>query len=207
MKDIRELLQDADPLRSEGPWPSNRHDSIRQAVLEAASRVDKADNVRSRSRIAVFTGVALMAIAAMLVGVRVSSLLFVSGVQAAVRFEARLAEDRPAPGLQKAKVSGTDRFVYLHEGAIVTNADISDARIVPASKPSRYSIDVEFNASGAEKMRAATEKNIGKHIAILLDGQVVMTPVFRTPIAASARIDGDFTRTQAERIVNGIKVQ
>jgi preprotein translocase subunit SecD len=107
----------------------------------------------------------------------------------------------------KAKVSGSDRFVYLHQDEIVTNADIADARIVPAGNPSRFSVNVEFNASGAEKMRVATDKNIGKHIAILLDGQVVMTPVLRSAIYASAQITGDLTRTQGERIVHGIRVQ
>jgi preprotein translocase subunit SecD len=79
--------------------------------------------------------------------------------------------------------------------------------VMQAGSPPQYSVDVEFNASGAEKMRAATERNIGKRIAILLDGQVVMIPVLRASIATSARIDGDFTRAQAERIVNGIKVR
>lgn len=104
-------------------------------------------------------------------------------------------------------MSGTGRVVYLHGEAIVTNADIADAQVVQGGSPPQYSVNVEFNTSGAKKMRAATEKNIGKHIAILLDGQVVMTPVLRVPIATSARITGGFTRAVAERIVNGIRVR
>jgi preprotein translocase subunit SecD len=155
---------------------------------------------------AVFAIVALAAIAASFLGSRVWS-VFVSELQAAVRFEVRLAEDRPAPGLREAKVSGSGRSVYLHDEVIVTNSDIAVARVVPGHGPSDYSIGVEFNASGAEKMRAATSNHIGKVVAILLDGQVVMAPVLRTPIGASARISGNFTRTQAERIVNGIEIQ
>jgi preprotein translocase subunit SecD len=56
-------------------------------------------------------------------------------------------------------------------------------------------------------MRAATASHIGKPVAILLDGLVVMAPVLRTPIGASARITGSFTRAQAERIVKGIEIQ
>jgi hypothetical protein len=206
MKKIRELLRDADPLRYEPAWPSGQHDFCRQAFLAAASGARAPADVGSRSRMAVFAIVALAAIAASFLGSRVWS-VFVSDLQAAVRFEVRLAEDRPAPGLREAKVSGSDRSVYLHDEVIVTNSDIAVARVVPGHGPSEYSIGVEFNASGAEKMRAATANHIGKLVAILLDGQVVMAPVLRTPIGASARITGNFKRTQAQRIVNGIEIQ
>lgn len=42
-------------------------------------------------------------------------------------------------------------------------------------------------------------------MAILLDSQVVMTPVVRVPVGASAVITGNFTKTEAERIVNGVR--
>jgi preprotein translocase subunit SecD len=123
-------------------------------------------------------------------------------VQAAVRFEVRLAEDGPAPGLREAKVSGTDRSIYLHDEVVVTNGDISAARSVPVG--GEYNIIVEFNASGAGKMRVATGEHIGKPVAILLDGQVIMAPVLRSPIDTSAEITGNFTKADAERIVKGI---
>jgi len=44
-------------------------------------------------------------------------------------------------------------------------------------------------------------------MAVLLDGQVVMAPVLRTSIGASARISGNFTRAQAQRIVKGIAIK
>jgi preprotein translocase subunit SecD len=144
-----------------------------------------------------------MVIAASFFGSRVRS-PFVSDLQAAVRFEVRLAEDKPAPGLREAKISGSDRSVYLHDEVIVNNGDIAAARVVPGGGPSQYSIGVEFNASGAEKIRAATGKHIGKPVAILLDGKVVMTPVVRVPIGASAVITGNFTKVEAERIVDGV---
>jgi len=147
-----------------------------------------------------------MVLTASLLGPRVWS-LFVSDVQAAVRFEVRLAEDRPTPGLREAKVSGSDRSVYLHDEIIVTNSDIAAARVIQGSSASQYGVGVEFNASGAEKMRAATGNHIGKLVAILLDDQVVMALVIRSPIDASAVITGNFTRAQAEKIVNGIRIQ
>jgi preprotein translocase subunit SecD len=147
-----------------------------------------------------------MVLAASLLGALVWS-VFISDAQAAIRFEVRLAENRPAPGLHKAMVSGFDQLVYLHDEDIVTNSDIAAARVVQGNGPSQYSVSVEFNATGAEKMRAATQDHLGKILAILLDGQVVMAPVLRSPIGASAMITGNLTKTQAERIVKGIGIQ
>ena len=204
MKNLRELLQEADPLRHEPMAPSGQRDFRRQAaVLAAASGVRAPAGAGSRSRIAVFATVAVMMIVVSFLGARMWS-PFLSDVHAAVRFEARLAEDKPAPGLREAKVSGSEESVYLHDEVIVTNSDIESARVIQGSGATQYGVGVEFNASGAEKMRAATGNHIGKLVAILLDGEVVMAPVLRSPIGASAVITGNFTRTQAEKIVNGI---
>ena len=206
MKTIRELLRDADPLQHEPTWRPGGRDFRRQAVLAAASGSRADAKVRSRSRIVVFATIALMVIVVSILGSRVRSPL-VSNLQGAVRFEVILAEDKPAPGLREAKVSGANRSVYLYKGVIVDNGDIAAARVVQGDAPSKYAVDVKFKASGTEKMRTATGNHIGKPVAILLDGQVVMAPVVRSPIGASAVVTGNFTRTQAERIVNGIGVQ
>ena len=204
MKTIRELLRDADPLQHE-PAPSGDRDFRRQAILAAGSGSHAPAGLQSRSRIAVFAAIALTVIGVSSLGSRVWS-PFVSDLQGAVRFEVILAEDKPAPGLREAKISGSNRAIYLHDEVVVDNGDIAAARVVQGGGPSQYAVDVKFNASGTEKMRAATGNHIGKPMAILLDGQVVMAPVVRSSISASALITGKFTRTQAERIVNGIVV-
>jgi hypothetical protein len=206
MKTIRELLLDADPLQHEPPLPSGERDSRRQAVLVAASGSRACARVQSRSRIAVLAIVALTLIVISSLGSRLWS-PFVRDVQGAVRFEVRLAEEKPAPGLREAKVSDSGRTVYLHSEVIVDNGDISTARIVQGGDPSQYAVDLKFSKSGAEKMRKATGNHIGKPMAILLDGLVVMAPVVRSPIGDSAVVTGHFTKTEAERIVNGVGIQ
>jgi hypothetical protein len=205
MKTVRELLLDADPLQHEPPLPPGARDSGRQAVLAAASGAAARSEMRSRSRI-VFGTISVAAIVAAFFGSRGRS-LFVSDLQAAVRFEVRLAEDKPAPGLRVAKLPGSEKLVYLHSDVIVTNSDIAAARVIEGDAPAQFAVDVEFNAAGAEKMRAATANHIGKPVAILLDGQVVVAPTLRSPIGASAVITGNFTRAQAEKIVNGIELR
>jgi preprotein translocase subunit SecD len=126
----------------------------------------------------------------------------VRDVHAAVRFEVRFAEEKPGPGLREAKVAGTNRSIYLHDEVIVTNGDIRAARVIHVGDA--YNVGVEFNAAGAQKMCQATAKHVGRLVAILLDGQVIMAPVLRSPIDASAEVTGHFTKAEAERVVNGI---
>ena len=149
------------------------------------------------------TAAALTIVAAVILGARISSRDGAT-VQAAVRFEVRLAEDQPAAGLQAARVANSNRVVYLHPDVVVTNADIARSRVVPGPTPSQFWIDVQFNTAGAQKMRQATTNHIGKPVAILIDGDVVTAPTVKSPIGAAAVISGDYTRADAEKIAGGI---
>jgi preprotein translocase subunit SecD len=53
-------------------------------------------------------------------------------------------------------------------------------------------------------MRQATEAHVGRPVAVLIDGRVVIAPVVRAPIKESATITGSFTRAEAQSIADGI---
>jgi nitrogen fixation protein FixH len=204
MKSITELLRDADPLLHESMTSSEQRDYRRKAVLAAASRARDRAGAEPRSRVTLLVTLGSVMIVVLFLAERIWSPLVSNVYAATVRFEVKLAEEKPAAGLRVAKVSGTDRSVYLHAEAILTNSDISRARVIQVDHSSQYNVGVEFNPSGTEKIRAATARHIGKLVAILLDGQVVMTAIVREPIAESAVISGDLSRTEAEKIVKGI---
>lgn len=206
MKTISDILREADPLRHEPQPGDDARNRSRRAVADAASNAAAASPAWSRTPVALLAIVAAVVMAVVAMGSRTGPRGSAT-VYAAVRFEVRLAEERPADGLREARVSGSDRVVYLHEETVVTNADIEGSSIVPGSDPSRFNIGVRFNATGADKMRQATAGHIGKPVAILLDGAVAMAPVLRSPIADAAMISGDYSRAEAERIVNGIGVR
>ena len=128
-----------------------------------------------------------------------------STAQAAVRFEVRLAEEQPAAGLRAARVA-SNRTIYLHPEIVVTNGDIERSGIISGDTPTHFWIDVRLNAAGAAKMRQATMNHLGRPVAILIDGEVVSAPTVKSPIRGAAVISGDFTRADAERIVNGMTI-
>lgn len=126
-----------------------------------------------------------------------------TSVLAAVRFEVRLAEDQPVPGLVVAQVVDSGRLIYLHREIVVNNDDISQTWLVDDGS-GRYGVGVQLLTGGADRMRQATERHVGRPMAVLIDGRVVMAPVVRSSISDSAVITGNFTRAEAERIADGI---
>jgi hypothetical protein len=204
MKSVTELLRDADPLLHESMTSSEQRDYQRRVILAAGSRPRDRAKAEQRSRVTLLVTFGIVVIVLSFFAERMWSPLANDVYAAPVRFELKLAEDKPAPGLREAKIAGTDRPVYLHAETIVTNSDIARAYIMQVEHSSQYDVGVEFNPSGAEKIRAATARHIGRPVAILLDGQVVMAATVRAPIAESAEISGHLSRTEAEKIVKGI---
>jgi preprotein translocase subunit SecD len=203
MTKISDILTAADPLRREQRPPEADRDRVRHTVVAAASR-GTARSARTHRPILVPVLVTLamigMIVAASSMWPRNASL-----AQAAVRFEVRLAEDQPAPGLRAARVGSSNRTIYLHPEIVVTNDDVERSSVIGGDVPSHFWIDVRLNAAGAEKMRRATASHLGKPVAILIDGDVVTSPTLKSSIGAAAVISGDYTQADAQRIAGGMR--
>jgi preprotein translocase subunit SecD len=119
-------------------------------------------------------------------------------------FEMRLAEKAPSPGLVEAAVPDSPEKVYLHREAIVTNADVVRASVVPGITSVNFNVAVTFNSAGAAKMATATAAHLNKPVAILINGRVVAAPLVRAQISDQAVISGDFDRSQASAIAAGL---
>ena len=145
-----------------------------------------------------------MLLNARVAGALALSLWATSLAQAAVKFEVRRAESKPAEGLTEAKVEGTDEKVYLHKEVELTNKDIAGAKAI-TDKSKANIVEVELTKEGRQKLARVTKAHQGKPLAILVDGKVVAAPVVRDEVAGDARITGDFTKEEAERIARGIK--
>ena len=200
---LGEILRGADPLLHESAPSERERARVRQSVV-AAALVRRDLSVRWIGSPAALLAAVVLGFAFAIAGPHVWPREGTT-LHAAVRFEVRLAEDRPQPGLLEARLIGTGRPIYLHESVIVTNADIAGSTLVAENAPSRFGVVVQFTAAGSRKMREATAGHVGRPLAVLIDGEVVSAPVVRGPIGGSAVVSGDYTRVEAERIVNGIR--
>jgi SecD/SecF fusion protein len=65
---------------------------------------------------------------------------------------------------------------------------------------------IEFNAEGRDKFGKLTEQNIGRQMAVVLDGEVYSAPVIRTAIYGSCEISGgNMSITEAEELASVLK--
>ena len=207
MRTVKAALESADPCRHEGALTAEQRVRLRQAIVAGAQRAwaARARPVRRtiplRMLLALASMIAVAAVAASLLWPHGSAI-----VQAAVRFEVRLAEDQPGPRLRAARVANSNRTIYLHPEVVVTNGDIERSSVIPGDTPLHFWIDVRLNPAGADKMRQATDGHIGRPIAILIDGEVVTAPTVKSAIGGAAVISGDYTTSDAERIAAGMRV-
>ena len=73
---------------------------------------------------------------------------------------------------------------------VLTGSDLKDAR-AQISQGNQAVVGLEFNSEGADKFADLTAKNIGKQIAIVLDGEVLTAPVVQEAITGGrAQISG-----------------
>jgi len=197
MTTLPELLREADPVSGEPRRGAHERSLRRDAVVNAPGNGGDVSR-RSMMKRVVFATTLIAMAGAGLYWSRASV-----DVVAAVRFEVRLAEEAFAPGLREAAVGAT-RKIYLHPETVITNSDIADASVVPGSRDGEFSVAVTFKADGAERMRRATQNHIGKPVAMLIDGTVVMAPVVRSAIGTQATLTGSYAKADAERIAAGM---
>ena len=68
-------------------------------------------------------------------------------------------------------------------------------------------VTFEFNSEGAEKFYKLTSENIGRDVAILVNGKVLTAPRVNAPISSSGGITGNFTQEEAQKLVDLLKKQ
>ena len=86
----------------------------------------------------------------------------------------------------------------IEKRVLVSGADLTDAQPGFDQRNSEPIVSFRFNSTGARKFAEATQQNVGKPFAIVLDNKVISAPVIREPIlGGSGQISGSFTVEQA----------
>src|SRR5258706_11327736 len=95
---------------------------------------------------------------------------------------------------------GQPVFYLVRKEAVITGRDLKNARA--AVDPQTNSPDVNFtlNPQGAEKFKRGTGANIGRRLAIVLDGSVASAPTIQGQIGADGVIHGRFSTQEADEL-------
>lgn len=102
------------------------------------------------------------------------------------------------PEIMVAK--GEDGDAYLLGKTYVTGKDLSKADTT-FDQFGKAAVSLKFNSEGAKLFDEATAANIGKQIAIVLDGMVISAPVVQQRISGGeAQITGKFSTAEANKL-------
>jgi len=95
--------------------------------------------------------------------------------------EFRIVKDPPEAELAQSGIPHSDAKIYVADKREMDNSDIMGVKS-GLSHQEFEEIEIVFTEEGKKKFAALTEKIVGKHLAILVDGQVISAPVVREKI-------------------------
>jgi preprotein translocase subunit SecD len=101
------------------------------------------------------------------------------------------------PLLDRKAPKGQERRVVVRKRVVVSGENLVDAQ--PSFQQGEPVVSFRFDSLGGKRFGDATSQNVGKHLAIVLDGQVISAPQIREPIlGGSGVITGAFTVAEAQ---------
>jgi preprotein translocase subunit SecD len=100
---------------------------------------------------------------------------------------------------------GQPLYYLVRREAVITGRDLKHARA--GVDPQTNAPDVQFtlNPIGAEKFKRETGRNVGRRLAIILDGRVETAPTINSQIGADGVIQGRFTAQEADELAKVLR--
>jgi preprotein translocase subunit SecD len=131
--------------------------------------------------------------------------------------EFRLLDDKVTPDEAMAgRLPETDEILYqrrvdpqtkaerkipyvVQKRTLLTGAELNSAEVnADPNAPGNWQVAIEFNSTGTRIFGEVTEQNVGRHLAIILDGNVYSAPRINERIPGGrAVITGQFTVNEA----------
>jgi len=117
--------------------------------------------------------------------------------------------EHPGPGAQTlpGKGDGGGRRQYLVERkTLMTGEAVTDASVRAGSATEGMAVDFVLDARGGKLFGDITTQNVGRNLAIVLDGMVESAPQIREPITGGrGQITGRFDFTEAQDLANVLR--
>ena len=101
----------------------------------------------------------------------------------------------------RVETGATGEVWYMVEKVpMITGRDLKNARQSIDYETNTPNVSFTLKPEGAHKFRRATQENIGRQLAIILDGSVFSAPVIQSPIYDQGQITGQFTLEEAQNL-------
>jgi RNA polymerase sigma factor (sigma-70 family) len=108
------------------------------------------------------------------------------------------AKADPMTVVQQGADAKATKTLYVQKKVLLDQTDLMSASVItnqPAGKPW---IQITFTDAGAKQFAKVTHQNIGKRLAIIIDGRLYSAPTIRSEIRdGKAQITGNFSEQEA----------
>lgn len=109
------------------------------------------------------------------------------------------AQGRAPPGSQVLPNAEGGGFVVVERRAIISGDQLIDSQ--PSYEQGVPVVSFRFDSIGGKRFAKATQENVGRPFAIILDGKVISAPRINSPIlGGSGIIQGNFTTQSANEL-------
>ena len=113
---------------------------------------------------------------------------------------AQVQQGRAPAGSQVLQMADGSGFIAVKRRVMVSGDQLVDAQ-QSFDQDGRPDINITFNSAGARRFGRATQENVGKPFAIILDDKVLSAPNINEPILGGrAQISGSFTTKEATNL-------
>jgi preprotein translocase subunit SecD len=100
---------------------------------------------------------------------------------------------------------GQPLFYLVEREAVITGRDLKNARVGVDPQTNTPNVDFTLNPQGAEKFKRATGRNVGRQLAIILDGRVESAPEIKSQISDRGQISGRFSTQEADELAKVLR--
>jgi preprotein translocase subunit SecD len=97
--------------------------------------------------------------------------------------EFHVLEDSPGAGLQSVDVPAMKAVKYMHPEVVLLGNDIAAVAAMRLPQGER-ALQITFTHDGAAKLARVTAASVGKCLAVVIDGKVVVAPRIMSAITA-----------------------
>ncbi len=94
------------------------------------------------------------------------------------------------------------QFLVVERTPVITGQHLRNAEAVAATteEDSEYLIDFSLQPEGSARLGSWTGANVGRYLAVVLNGRVRSAPFIKSQITEDGQITGMFTKEQAEDV-------
>ena len=136
---------------------------------------------------------------------RIKSLL---GKTANLTFQFVSSNENDSFGTEKLKFDNDIEEATVSKRIILNGDNLVDAKPRMDTQNNETIVSFTLDRVGAKKFGKATSENVGKQLAIILDGKIISAPSIREPIVGgSGQISGNFDFQSATDLALVIKIR